>query len=391
MIFASLVARLGFDTSAWSSGANRAKSDLQSIKAKNEDLEKSLKNSFGKKSTINEVSEILTGGGVIAGITLLGATVLKLADAWAGVTKAAEEAAEAQKGVAEQAENIRKAAEQREKSLADSKEALLRRQRDTENLTFQKGLDRDRNTLLNDKLNAQDDVDSKLKESEKIIANARAERDRLQKEQEAIKKQQAALSKGFSGEKTGSQKVAAGLDAFAQRQQRADLDKALKDNESKLREAVERTQVFESSINQIRENARQEKIQIDQQYSLKDAEVQRDANDAYYKAADDAAKQLLAKQKQDAEEQRQAAIAELEQDRDDWKEEIKKQEEAGQAGARRAEVSAIRGGNAGIVLEKEADPNTPLLKFANEQLKIINENLKALKGKETDNSVEASF
>lgn len=82
MIFASLLAKLGFDTTAWTSGANRAGQELDKLGKKSKGFFADLKKDFGKGSMLGQSLKLLAGGGAIAGVGLaarelanLGATI----------------------------------------------------------------------------------------------------------------------------------------------------------------------------------------------------------------------------------------------------------------------------------------------------------------------------
>jgi hypothetical protein len=68
----NVVVDFSTDTTQWTKGVNKVKSDMDGLKGKSDGLMKQLQNSFGRGSTLKESMEILAGGGVVAGLHIAG-------------------------------------------------------------------------------------------------------------------------------------------------------------------------------------------------------------------------------------------------------------------------------------------------------------------------------
>ncbi len=88
-IFASLIARLGFDTKDWTKGGQQAQRDLDALNKKTKGFFGDLKSQFGKGSLLGQSTKLLVGGGAIAGVNMaakefeaLSGKISEMADAY---------------------------------------------------------------------------------------------------------------------------------------------------------------------------------------------------------------------------------------------------------------------------------------------------------------------
>ena len=92
MIFASLLARLGFDTTDWSAGAMRAKEQLKGLEGAVNSAMRGIKNTLGRNSLLGQLGKAFAAAGAISGLKTMINDINSLADRYIGAAKAAKEA-----------------------------------------------------------------------------------------------------------------------------------------------------------------------------------------------------------------------------------------------------------------------------------------------------------
>ncbi len=377
MIFTSLMAKLGFDTTQWTAGKNTAVKDLKDLEKQTASFRQQLKASFGKGSDLAQYGKILAGGGAIAGLMMvnreLDASVQKvreISENWGKMTGAdradaiaravpifgqlyntARDLRELVTGEAAEEKNITDELDKQAKKAAEvSKRYDERRAASIAQKTLEQNLTRQ----------------AELSGLSGVDANGQNAKNALDDQMKAARQKFDALNKGRSPEALREFLSSHSLQGFEA------LHSDSLDEYDKTVQAA--NTIYENAMNKTRQE-------------------QKDADDkVFQEAAVDRAKYMDDAAKKQAEKEKQMAVDNLETRRDELKDQIDFEKEGIKAASRRAEVTAIRGGNAGIVTEIPTDPNTAILTASQKELVMVNQQLKDLnRGTPTDSAVAVAF
>ncbi len=373
-IIGALVGLLKADSSAWKKGFGEARDEVTKTDAKSSDLFKSMKSKFGKGSELAQFGKILAGGGAIMGLTMIGKEIYNVADAWTGVTKAAEEAERVNKEYEAttkviRMEQNRMASEQLQMQDKLRKAALdldtARHPENKEKNTLQAQLDA-ADEALNKGVRAQYETAKKEKDiAVKAAQDADNEIARIQGERDAMKRDHPILNNPFAQKEW--------------KRQQDELKKIYDENVQKGKEAGTRAVILKKELDK----------EIIQTEELKNSifEKSHAAMIAEWYKQDEEAQKKLAEEAQQAAEEKirldkqaaQAAVRLKKQTLEDEKANLEETIRAGKAAEhyQLAQTTAVRGAAGTVWLP----PNRPEVKAAQEaaaSLKLVVEELKKM-------------
>lgn len=378
MIFASLLAKLGFDTTAWTSGANKAKDELTSVNNHAKKTAASLKDTFGKKSMLGEMGEVLAGGGVVAGFALAARQVWELGDAWMGASKAEEEAINA----ASRYNSLVKAIDASRKQAAEweyaSNQRLIKSYRD---LAVARNPDLKRDMDLKNQL---DSVEESVNKQRQAIKDVEQERERAIERRKIAEQDLAEFERKRPKNITGNDTVNQANDWVYEKLiggKRLEELKAVYDKEQAASvEAANKLFNMRKALAADEARLVQEKNNIIQKSDY-------EAEDERRKQAEKNAKERAEFEKDLVKQMRKVEIQELEGRRDELTQMVDRMKNIKDEFATQT-TSEMRFGGVVQIQPKADNPMKAIAEKSLAELKGINVNLKELK---KDDTVGADF
>ncbi len=372
MIFASLIAKLGFDTSGWTSGKATAVAGLKDYEAKQTSALQRIGQSFGRGSDLGRITRAIAGAGIVGGVVMLAKEVYALADAWTGASKAAEDYATAVKNNADTAKAVAEGKKTGDEAVRGL-ERQLRKAQEQNDLSFASPADA---FAIKQKAHAAE-LDDQVKDFKDKVSDTRQQADDAQKEVNRIAEEIAGKKKLIEQNSIGHSGDAHLLDAVAVHNLKKDVEELAKKQDEALQKRAEfanKATAMEGSLAKQLDLIQKTKS-LDANTAYGDelnaqAKAQKEANEKAVEMEKEKNRQL----KELQEQAKADAISTLEDQRNAVQEQIRTLSQKHKA----VETHAIRG-DAGIVTQEQKDPNTQILKESRDHLKAIDGSIKSLR------------